>query len=173
MDITTAQKFRERNIPADYDLSGYSLHGPLQVYTWDKERFRTEQTINQLKQLGFNLAVIIDPGVEGWNKAMKPNTMASKTTFCEVSDGSLLSGVRVWPGGAIFPTSLCPRPRTCWRLVKSYVNQGVTGFWNDMNEIAAWGKDVPKLLEFDWEGKKTSYSEAKNNLWIIDGSQDL
>src|ERR1035437_5705011 len=56
-----------------------------------------------------------------------------------------------------------PKARDWWgKWVKTYADIGVTGFWNDMNEIAAWGQDVPKLLDFNWEGSKTSYKEAKN-----------
>ncbi len=43
-----------------------------------------------------------------------------------------------------------------------YVHLGVEGFWNDMNEISTWGQQPPHLIEFDWEGHKTSYRQAKN-----------
>jgi alpha-glucosidase len=42
------------------------------------------------------------------------------------------------------------------------VEDGVVGFWNDMNEIATWGQQVPNLIEFDWDGNKATYRQAKN-----------
>jgi alpha-glucosidase len=44
----------------------------------------------------------------------------------------------------------------------AYVDLGVEGFWNDMNEIATWGNMLPDLIEFDWEGQKATAREARN-----------
>jgi alpha-glucosidase len=53
--------------------------------------------------------------------------------------------------------------RTWWgEKFKGYVDLGVEGFWNDMNEIATWGQQPPSLIEFDREGTKTTYRQAKN-----------
>jgi alpha-glucosidase len=161
--ISTAQKFRERNIPVDMMYLDIHYMDHYKLFTWDKERFPDPtQTISQLQKLNFHLAVIIDPGVKVEEGYQTYHDGIKNDIFVKYPDGTYYQG-QVWPGWCHFPDFTMPKARDWWGgWVKNYANQGITGFWNDMNEIAAWGKDVPKLLEFNWEGKKTSYSEAKN-----------
>jgi alpha-glucosidase len=161
--LSTALKFRERNIPADMIYLDIHYMDHFKLFTWDSQRFpNPEQTIRQLKQEGFHTAVIIDPGVKVEQGYATYQDGLKNDIFVKYPDGENYQG-QVWPGWCNFPDFTMPKAREWWgKWVSIYANQGVTGFWNDMNEIAAWGQDVPKLLEFNWEGKKTSYSEAKN-----------
>ncbi|HYG19778.1 MAG TPA: TIM-barrel domain-containing protein, partial [Ohtaekwangia sp.] len=45
---------------------------------------------------------------------------------------------------------------------QSYVDLGVQGFWNDMNEIATWGHMLPENVEFDFDGNKATMRRARN-----------
>jgi alpha-glucosidase len=48
----------------------------------------------------------------------------------------------VWPGPSVFPEFTRARTRSWWgRLYRGLVEQGVAGFWNDMNEPAVFVKD--------------------------------
>jgi alpha-glucosidase len=48
----------------------------------------------------------------------------------------------VWPGPSVFPEFTRARTRTWWgRLYRGFIEQGVAGFWNDMNEPAVFVKD--------------------------------
>jgi alpha-glucosidase len=161
--ISTAKMFRERNIPADMIYLDIHYMDKYKLFTWDKERFPDPvSTVNQLKNMNFHTAVIIDPGVkveQGYNAY---HDGLKSDIFVKYPDKTYYQGM-VWPGWCHFPDFTMPKAREWWgNWMKTYVDQGVTGFWNDMNEIAAWGQDVPRLIEFDWEGKKTSYREAKN-----------
>jgi alpha-glucosidase len=48
----------------------------------------------------------------------------------------------VWPGPSVFPEFTRARTRSWWgHLYRGFVEQGVAGFWNDMNEPAVFVKD--------------------------------
>lgn len=48
----------------------------------------------------------------------------------------------VWPGQSVFPEFTLARSRAWWgSLYRDFVEQGVAGFWNDMNEPALFVKD--------------------------------
>lgn len=161
--LSTAKKFRERNIPADMIYLDIHYMDHYKLFTWDKERFpNPTDMINELKKLSFHTAVIIDPGVKVEDNYSTYTDGLKSDIFIKYPDGTNYKG-QVWPGWCNFPDFTMPKAREWWgNQMKLYCDQGVTGFWNDMNEIAAWGREVPKLIELNWEGKKTSYKEAKN-----------
>lgn len=161
--LSTAKKFRERNIPADMIYLDIHYMDKYKLFTWDKERFpNPEGMISDLKKLSFHTAVIIDPGVKVEENYHTYTDGLKSDIFIKYPDGTNYKG-QVWPGWCNFPDFTMPKAREWWGdQLKFYVDQGVTGFWNDMNEIAAWGREVPKLMVMDWEGKKTTYKEGKN-----------
>jgi alpha-glucosidase len=56
----------------------------------------------------------------------------------------------VWPGASVFPEFTRESTRTWWgELYREFVEQGVAGFWNDMNEPAVFvpSKTFPETLE--------------------------
>ncbi len=161
--LSTAKKFRERKIPADMIYLDIHYMDHYKVFTWSPEKFPDPQSlIHQLKDIGFNTAAIFDPGIKiekgykAYDEGMKDDI------FVKYPDGTNYAG-QVWPGWCYFPDFTNPKARQWWgEQFTDDVKLGLTGFWNDMNEIAAWGKEVPGLIEFNWEGHKTSYKEAKN-----------
>lgn len=161
--ISTAQKFRERQIPIDMIYLDIHYMDEFKLFTWDKQRFpNPDQTIGQLNKMNLHLAVIIDPGVKVEKGYPVYDDGLKNDIFIKYPDGTNYQG-QVWPGWCNFPDFTMPKARDWWgKWVKTYADRGITGYWNDMNEIATWGKEVPKLLELNWEGKKTSYAEAKN-----------
>ena len=61
--------------------------------------------------------------------------------FVKNPDGRRMSGT-VWPGDSVFPDFTQAGTRAWWgTLYKDFVEQGVAGFWNDMNEPAVF--EVP------------------------------
>lgn len=161
--LSTAAKFRERNIPVDMIYLDIHYMDHYKLFTWDKEKFpEPSKMIGELKKMNFHTALIIDPGVKVEDGYPIYQDGLKSDIFIKYPDGSRYQGC-VWPGWCNFPDFTMPKAREWWgKWVKTYADQGVAGFWNDMNEIAAWGKDVPLLLEMNWEGKKTSYREGKN-----------
>lgn len=161
--LSTAQKFRERHIPADMIYLDIHYMDQYKLFTWDKERFPNPlQLINNLEDLSFHTTVIIDPGVKVEENYPVYQDGLKSGIFVKYPDGTYYEG-QVWPGWCTFPDFTMPKAREWWaKWIKTYTDIGISGFWNDMNEIAVWGANVPQLLEFNWEGRKTSYKEAKN-----------
>ena len=58
--------------------------------------------------------------------------------FVKKADGTEFVGI-VWPGPAVFPDFTRAQTREWWgNLYKQFVDDGVAGFWNDMNEPAVF-----------------------------------
>jgi alpha-glucosidase len=133
------------------------------IFTWDSQRFQDpKQMVDKLRDINMHLAVIIDPGVKISDHYPVYQQGLDSALFIKYPDGTNYAG-QVWPGWCNFPDFTMPKTRAWWgRWVKTYADLGVTGFWNDMNEIAVWGKEVPDLLDLNWDGHHTTYRQAKN-----------
>src|ERR1700712_2777391 len=60
-----AQTLREKKIPADGITLDIHYMDKYKVFTWDKQRFPDPKGMTEkLKQMGFKLTVIVDPGVK-------------------------------------------------------------------------------------------------------------
>ncbi len=161
--LSTAAKFRERHIPIDMIYLDIHYMDKYKIFTWDPQRFPDpRQMVDNLKKMAMHLAVIIDPGVKISNHYPVYQQGLDSALFIKYPDGTNYAG-QVWPGWCNFPDFTMPKTRAWWgRWVKTYADLGVTGFWNDMNEIAVWGKEVPDLLNLNWDGHHTTYRQAKN-----------
>ncbi len=161
--LSTAKKFRERKIPADMIYLDIHYMDAYKVFTWHPVMFPDPKIlIKQLSDIGFNTAAIFDPGIKVEKGYKVYDEGVQKNMFIEYPDGTFYCG-EVWPGWCYFPDFTNSLARKWWgEQFTGAVNYGLTGFWNDMNEIAVWGQSVPALVEFNWEGYKTSYKQAKN-----------
>ncbi|MFM7338524.1 MAG: TIM-barrel domain-containing protein, partial [Bacteroidota bacterium] len=55
------------------------------------------------------------------------------------------------------------KTRSWWgNSFKGLVDNGIRGFWNDMNEPATWGQRFPDLVEFNFEGLKGTHRRGHN-----------
>ncbi len=162
--LNVARTFREKNIPADVIYFDIHYMQDYKLFTWSDEHFpNPEKTINKLQEMDFHSAVIIDPGVKIEKGYDIYEDGVKNDVFIKYPDGSNYTA-KVWPGWCHFPDFTDPKVRKWWgNKFDNLVSLGVEGFWNDMNEIASWGGGAtPNIVEFDWEGHKTSYRQAKN-----------
>ena len=62
-----------------------------------------------------------------------------KGYFCLRTDGTLMQGP-MWPPNCAFPDFTNPKVRKWWGTLykELYIENGVSGFWNDMNEPAVF-----------------------------------
>jgi alpha-glucosidase len=82
--------------------------------------------------------------------------------FIKYPDGTDYAG-QVWPGWCHFPDFTNPLTREWWKeQFKDYIELGVEGFWNDMNEIATWGHMLPENIEMSFEGNKATMRKGRN-----------
>ncbi len=161
--LRVAENFRERDLPGDAIVLDIHYMDAYKIFTWDKENFPDPKgLIEKLKSLGFNVVVMCDPGIKV-EEGYEPYESGKKeNVFIKYPDGTNYSG-QVWPGWCHFPDFTKEETRSWWaNHFKDYVKLGVAGFWNDMNEIATWGNMLPDLMEFDFDGRKSTTREGRN-----------
>ncbi len=161
--LNVAKTFREKKIPADAIYLDIDYMDAYKIFTWHPQNFSNpKKLLTELREMGFHATVIVDPGIK-----VEPGYQAfedgMKNKVFAMYPDQMPYTAQVWPGWCHFPDFTNPATREWWgKLFSTYVDAGVEGFWNDMNEFSTWGQQVPSLVEFDWEGHKTTYSEVKN-----------
>lgn len=161
--ITLAKTFRDKKIPADVIYFDIHYMDQYKIFTWNNERFPKPKTmLDELEDMGFKNVVIVDPGikVEKGYKAYEDGL--NKDVFIKYPDGTNYTG-QVWPGWCHFPDFTNAKTREWWgNSFSGYINDGIDGFWNDMNEPATWGQRFPDLVEASFEGRKATHREWHN-----------
>lgn len=161
--LNIARTFREKKIPADVVYLDIDHMDAYKIFTWHPENFpNPEKLLSNLQSMGFHTTIIVDPGIKVEEGYPAYDEGLAYDHFVKYPDGKPWTA-QVWPGWCHFPDFTDPDTRQWWgEKFMDYVNLGVDGFWNDMNEIATWGQQPPHLIEFNWEGNKTTYRQAKN-----------
>ena len=161
-----AGEFRKRSIPADVLYLDIDYQQQNRPFTIDRERFPTfESMVTDLKSEGFKIVAITDlhlaklPGYKPYEEGIKEGY------FVKNPDGSIFVG-KVWPGDSVFPDFTREPVRKWWgTLYRDFVNVGIRGFWNDMNEPAVFersDKTMPLDTVHSVEGRKTDHREIHN-----------
>lgn len=161
--IRIAQTLREKKIPADGITLDIHYMDAYKLFTWNKSRFPNPKKLtDDLKKLGFSTTVIVDPGIKTEKGYGAYERGLQSDIFIKYSDGVPYAG-QVWPGWCHFPDFTGEKGRLWWQKeVKAYVDAGVEGIWNDMNEIATWGQKMPDNVLFNYEGDTTTHLQAHN-----------
>jgi alpha-glucosidase len=161
--ISIAENFRERDFPGDAIVLDIHYMDAYKIFTWDPKTFPDPKSmINKLKEHGFEVVVMCDPGIKIEEGYEAYESGLKEDVFIKYPDGQPYSG-QVWPGWCHFPDFTKAKTRAWWgEHFEDYVALGVEGFWNDMNEIATWGNMLPDVIEFEMEGKKATALEGRN-----------
>ncbi|GAB2633692.1 glycoside hydrolase family 31 protein [Belliella aquatica] len=161
--LNLAQTFREKDMPADVIYLDIHHMEKYKVFTFDNEKFTDPKAmIARLKEKGFKVVVIMDPGIKKEESYAPFNEGLEKDLFVKYPDGEIYEG-QVWPGWCAFPDFTKEETRTWWgEKMKFYKDAGVDGYWTDMNEPASWGQHTPNLIDFHYEGELVSHRKARN-----------
>lgn len=161
--LNLARTFRDKDIPADTIVFDIHYMDDYKIFTWNKRDFSDpEDLLRQLREMGFHVVVMCDPGIKVESGYKTYEDGVKEDAFIKYPDGTYYTG-QVWPGWCHFPDFTKPATREWWKeQFKEYVQLGVEGFWNDMNEIATWGQMIPENIEMDFEGNKTSMRQGRN-----------
>lgn len=161
--LRIAQTLREKQIPCDGITLDIHYMDHYQLFTWDKQRFpNPPELTSKLNKLGFKLTVIVDPGIKVQKGAPAYESGAKDSVFIQYPDKTFYTG-QVWPGWCNFTDFTSEKGRAWWRKqVKFFADNGVSGIWNDMNEISTWGQKMPSNVLFDFDGQHTSHLQAHN-----------
>jgi len=163
-----AQTFRAKRIPADVIYFDIGYMDDYRIFTWSPKDFPDpDKLLGDLHDDGFHAVTIVDPGVKV--DAHYPIYSAGQRehVFTRTSSGDELHAA-VWPGTCAFPDFTNPAARAWFgSLYSGFLDQGVDGFWNDMNEPGVFvppNSDEPALVH---DPRKTFAADA-----VHDGDGD-
>ena len=151
-----ADGFRKNRIPADVIYLDIDYMNGYRVFTWDKSRFPDPpKLISDLKAQGFQTVLIVDPGVKVDENYSVYRDGQRAGIFVKNADGSELHR-DVWPQAAAFPDFTDPKARAWWgEQFRANIDEGIAGFWNDMNEPGVFMNDKTEKPEILHHPAKT------------------
>lgn len=106
-------------------------------FTVDEEKFPDfADFVSEMKEQGIHLVPIIDAGVKIEEGYPVYEEGVRENYFCKDEDGNDFV-VAVWPGKSLLPDMLNRKARKWFGSKYQWLmDQGIDGFWNDMNEPA-------------------------------------
>lgn len=120
--------------------------------------------MDQLKELGFHIVPIVDPGVKKDPLYAVYMEGVDNDYYCKTAEGEIYTGP-VWPGESAFPDFTESRVRDWWKEKQSfYTELGIDGIWNDMNEPAIFNetKTMDVNVIHTNEGDRKTHGEIHN-----------
>ena len=158
-----ARTLRDLKIPADGITLDIHYMDHYKLFTWDAQRFPNPKAMTaELAKMGFKTTVIVDPGVKVEKGYPAYESGKAADLFLKYPDGQYYTG-QVWPGWCHFPDFTSEKGRSWWRQqVRSFIDSGVAGIWNDMNEWSSWGQKAPDNILFDYDGHPTTHLQGHN-----------
>ncbi|GAB4406875.1 MAG: glycoside hydrolase family 31 protein [Bacteroidia bacterium] len=159
-----AARLRKERIPCDVLHLDIDYMDGFRCFTWHPDRFpNPKRMIAELASDGFKTVVILDPGIKKDRNYAVYREGVEVGYFCRRADGPIMEG-NVWPGPCYFPDFTSPEVRTWWSgLVERFMEAGMHGIWNDMNEPAVFGSGTfPIDTRHDYDGHPCSHRKAHN-----------
>lgn len=143
--LEVAREFRKRDIPCDVIYLDIHYMDGFKVFTFDQKRFPDpEGMIKELKEMGFKVVTIVDPGVKVEGEYWVFKEGLAKDYFVTDEDGLVFTG-KVWPGRTAFPDFSREEVRAWWAdLHREFLEIGIAGIWNDMNEPTLVDTSLPE-----------------------------
>ena len=161
------REFKVRDLPLSAVHLDIDYMDGYRVFTVDKNRFPDIGALtDELRRDGIHLVPILDVGVKIDSEYDLYKDGLENDVFCKTPKGVPVKG-RVWPGWCVFPDFLSEKGRSWWtRQYPRLLNEGVSGFWHDMNEpsaFVAWGEpSLPIQTRYSFEGRGGTHLEANN-----------
>src|SRR5579872_2864031 len=168
-----ATRLRTDRIPSDalyLDIDYQDRDRPFTVNSKSFPNF--PGLVSDLRKQHFHLVNITDLHIAHVaNQGYAPYDSGHSTDqFVKNPDGSEFVGI-VWPGESVFPDFTRAQSREWWgNLYREFVKDGVSGFWNDMNEPSVFngpGKTMPlntvhRIEEPGFTTRTATHSEIHN-----------
>lgn len=136
-----AALFRKKDIPCDAIYLDIHYMEDYHSFTFNRKTFpRPKQMIDRLKEQGFHVVPIVNPGIPVDPEFDVYLEGIEGKYFCRDAEGNLFKG-EVWPGESVFPDFTSSSVREWWgNLYRFYTNLGIEGIWLDMNEPAVFNE---------------------------------
>jgi alpha-glucosidase len=168
-----ANRLRADKIPSDVLYLDIDYQDRNRPFTVDAKGFPNfPGFVSDLRKQHLHLVTITDLHIaHAVNQGYSPyDTGHAGNHFVKSPDGSEFVGI-VWPGPAVFPDFTRAQTREWWGgLYHQFVQDGVAGFWNDMNEPSVFdGPDktmpldsVHRIDEPGFTTRNATHSEIHN-----------
>jgi alpha-glucosidase len=185
-------QYREHDLPLDVIHLDIDYMQAYRVFTFDRQRFPDPKALaDNLGKQGVKIVTIVDPGVKYQPPAKNAPPIKSTTPELEPQDERYYvfdEGMRqdlfqhrrngdlfipkVWPGDSVFADFTLPAARRWWGdLHRAYLDNGVAGIWNDMNEpsdfVDQTGKNQSDVVSDD-EGEKSTHAKNRNVFGLLE-----
>lgn len=147
---TVVRGHHERGVPLDAVYLDIDYMEDYKDFTVDSEKFpQFEGFVGEMKERGVHLVPIIDAGVKIEKDYPIYEEGVQKDYFCKDENGEDFVAA-VWPGRVHFPDVLNAEARAWFGgKYKALMEQGIDGFWNDMNEPAIFysEKNLKRVMD--------------------------
>jgi alpha-glucosidase len=179
------RRYRAEDLPLDVLHLDIDYMQQYRVFTWSRPGYPDPTAFTEkLRKQGVKVVVIVDPGVKyeppepgTTDAATNPELAAqdksyyvfnqgmAKDYFLKRQDGKLWIGA-VWPGKAVYADFTLDAAARWWGgLHRAYLDHGVAGIWNDMNEPSDFldqtGKTQMDVITYDG-GAHSPYAGNRN-----------
>ena len=173
-----ADRLRADRIPADVLWLDIDYQDRNRPFTVDTRAFPDlPGLVSRLKTQSLHLVAITDLHIaDAPNQGYKPfDSGMAADVFMKKPDGTPFVGP-VWPGPSVFPDFTRATVRDWWGAqYRDFVQMGIAGFWNDMNEPAVFDTptktmplDVVNVIEEPgFAPRKTTQAEAHNLVGML------
>ena len=169
-----ANRLRADKIPSDVLYLDIDYQFRNRPFTVDRALPGFPGLVSDLNKQHFKLVVMTDLHVArvAGQGHMPYDTGHAGDHFVKKADAAEFVGI-VWPGPAVFPDFTRAQTREWWGdLYKQFVQDGVAGFWNDMNEPAVFNgpgftmplDNVHRIDEPGFASRTATHAEIHNIL---------
>ncbi|MDT8401669.1 MAG: glycoside hydrolase family 31 protein [Bacteroidales bacterium] len=146
-----AYEFRKRKIPCDVIWVDIDYMDNFKVFTFHPERFPDPDGLNHyLHSLNIKSVWMIDPGVKKEDGYIVYEEGTAGDHWVYTNNNEVFTG-NVWPGECVFPDFTIPETRQWWgSLYRGFIQTGIDGVWNDMNEPSVFNRQGGTMPETNW-----------------------
>lgn len=139
---------KKAGLPLDYICMDIDYMDGFADFTVNKKRFpNLTEFAKKLKAMGIRLVPIVDAGVKIKSGEPVYESGVKNGCFCRNRTGGFFKA-GVWPGMTHFPDFLNTKARTWFgEQYRFYTEQGIEGFWNDMNEPSIFYSEYTKGIK--------------------------
>jgi alpha-glucosidase len=158
-----AETFRAKQIPIDCIVLDADYLHEYEPFRINKERFPDMPGLSKyLAELGIEVTASVNPGIKRDSTYFAHLDGLKNDVFVKYSDGSLYTA-DIAPSTNNFVDFTNPKAREWWAgNMKFLPENGIHGYWNDMNEPAVGASYLPDNLLFDFDGHKANALQVKN-----------
>lgn len=168
---SVVQNHRERNIPLDGVCLDIDYMVDYKNFTWKQKAFPNWKKFNaEMKKNHIRLIPIIDAGIKKEEGYEPYESGMKRDVFVRNEEGELFSAA-VWPGECCFPDFLNEKGREWFGdLYRPLLEEGVEGFWNDMNEPAFFFTEQGFQECFRKAEEQKNKLDDYEGMWGLSGS---